>query len=351
MSITLGRNGHMENLLASEEVLQRAGIEFHPTDRGGDITYHGPGQIVGYPIFDLREWKRDVVAYVRAIEQVLIDALADFGIAGGRVTGLTGVWVDGAKDRRHRRAYQPLGDVARLCAERDHRSELLPVHRAVRADETGHFHGALGVQAHAGRSCRARWRHISAGYLNWRYRGPAGLRTVEERHMTDVVMPQMGESIVEGTLTKWLKKPGDHVERDEPLFEISTDKVDTEIPSPAAGTLSEVLVEEGKTSASIRWLRESTKAASARRLKPAARPAAAPPPQQPAAAAPRTGRASAAGSDTAAPPQDSSGDPPLDDLHHAAAPAPEAASRRSRRTAVAAGAQDGARIQHRSARR
>src|SRR4051794_41272994 len=65
--------------------------------------------------------------------------------------------------------------------------------------------------------------------------------------MTDVVMPQMGESIVEGTLTKWLKKPGERVERDEPLFEISTDKVDTEIPSPAAGTLSEVLVEEGAT--------------------------------------------------------------------------------------------------------
>src|ERR1051325_4214242 len=65
--------------------------------------------------------------------------------------------------------------------------------------------------------------------------------------MIDVVMPQMGESIVEGTLTKWLKKPGDHVERDEPLFEISTDKVDTEIPSPAAGTLAEIVIEEGKT--------------------------------------------------------------------------------------------------------
>src|SRR6266851_773024 len=65
--------------------------------------------------------------------------------------------------------------------------------------------------------------------------------------MIDVVMPQMGESIVEGTLTKWLKKAGDRVERDEPLFEISTDKVDTEIPSPAAGTLAEILVEEGKT--------------------------------------------------------------------------------------------------------
>jgi 2-oxoglutarate dehydrogenase E2 component (dihydrolipoamide succinyltransferase) len=65
--------------------------------------------------------------------------------------------------------------------------------------------------------------------------------------MMDVVMPQMGESIVEGTLTKWLKNAGDRVERDEPLFEISTDKVDTEIPSPSAGVLAEVLVEEGKT--------------------------------------------------------------------------------------------------------
>src|SRR5207253_1641128 len=78
-------------------------------------------------------------------------------------------------------------------------------------------------------------------------RGPIARARPENSFMTDVVMPQMGESIVEGTLTKWLKKPGDHVDRDEPLFEISTDKVDTEIPSPAAGTLAEVLVEEGKT--------------------------------------------------------------------------------------------------------
>jgi pyruvate dehydrogenase E2 component (dihydrolipoamide acetyltransferase) len=65
--------------------------------------------------------------------------------------------------------------------------------------------------------------------------------------MIDVVMPQMGESITEGTLTRWLKKPGEKIERDEPLFEISTDKVDTEIPAPAAGVLSEVLVQEGAT--------------------------------------------------------------------------------------------------------
>ncbi len=95
--ITLGRNGHMENLLAGEEVLARAGVSFHRTDRGGDITYHGPGQVVGYPILDLREWKRDVVAYVRGIEEVIIGALSDFGINGSRLAGATGVWVQGRK--------------------------------------------------------------------------------------------------------------------------------------------------------------------------------------------------------------------------------------------------------------
>ena len=90
--ITLGRNGHMENLLASTEVLRRMGVAFEETDRGGDITYHGPGQIVGYPVIDLREWKRDVVAYVRAMEQSIIDTLAGFGIESGREAGATGVW-------------------------------------------------------------------------------------------------------------------------------------------------------------------------------------------------------------------------------------------------------------------
>jgi len=111
--------------------------------------------------------------------------------------------------------------------------------------------------------------------------------------MTDVVMPQMGESIVEGTLTKWLKKPGERIERDEPLFEISTDKVDTEIPSPAAGTLAEILVEEGKTvginTVVARIEEGGAAAAKPAESKPAPAPAApaaqpaAPPAAQPAA--------------------------------------------------------------------
>ena len=95
--VTMGRNGHPENLLAQPEVLARSGIQFYETDRGGDVTYHGPGQIVGYPILDLREWKRDVHAYVRAVEEVIIDALAGFGIAAGREAGATGVWTSDGK--------------------------------------------------------------------------------------------------------------------------------------------------------------------------------------------------------------------------------------------------------------
>jgi lipoyl(octanoyl) transferase len=95
--ITLGRNGHLENLLASAEIMERAGISYFPTDRGGDVTYHGPGQLVAYPILDLREWHRDVGAFVRAVEQTIIDTLADYGIEAGRIPKLTGVWVDGRK--------------------------------------------------------------------------------------------------------------------------------------------------------------------------------------------------------------------------------------------------------------
>src|ERR1700726_2027015 len=97
--ITLGvrGDGGRSHILASPDQLVARGVEVHETGRGGDITYHGPGQIVGYPILDLKEWKRDVVAYVRAIELVIIDALAEFGIQAGRLEGCTGVWVNGRK--------------------------------------------------------------------------------------------------------------------------------------------------------------------------------------------------------------------------------------------------------------
>jgi lipoyl(octanoyl) transferase len=91
--ITLGRNGSRENLLASERVLAQKGVEFHATNRGGDITYHGPGQVVGYPVINLGAIRRDVVWYVRMLEEVMIRTCLDFGIEAGREVGKTGVWV------------------------------------------------------------------------------------------------------------------------------------------------------------------------------------------------------------------------------------------------------------------
>jgi lipoyl(octanoyl) transferase len=94
--ITLGRNANRANLLASEHVLRQKNVELHATNRGGDITYHGPGQIVAYPILNLDKIKRDVGWYVRTLEEAMIRVSADFGVTAYRVPGKTGIWVQAA---------------------------------------------------------------------------------------------------------------------------------------------------------------------------------------------------------------------------------------------------------------
>lgn len=94
---TLGRNARAQNVLLPEEALRARGFEVFETGRGGDVTYHGPGQIVGYPIVDLAPERKDVHRYVRDLEEVMIRTLADFGLAGRRIAKLSGAWVGDEK--------------------------------------------------------------------------------------------------------------------------------------------------------------------------------------------------------------------------------------------------------------
>jgi len=146
--ITLGRNAKSRNVLASPEQLTERGVEVFECDRGGDVTYHGPGQLVGYPIFDLRSFashggKRKTlgaVEFVRHLEEVLIRTCADFGVATGRIAGLTGVWTNPRSGERSRlavdiektptvsEAHMTLGEAAKIAAIGIHVSRGITSH-------------------------------------------------------------------------------------------------------------------------------------------------------------------------------------------------------------------------------
>lgn len=115
---TLGRSGKMDHLKVSDAELTEHGIQFFPINRGGDITFHGPGQLVGYPILDLDYFFNDVHKYVRSIEEVFIRVCADFGIEAGRIEGLTGVWIEG-RGRPEKR---------KICAIGVHMSRWVTLH-------------------------------------------------------------------------------------------------------------------------------------------------------------------------------------------------------------------------------
>ncbi|TFV92170.1 lipoyl(octanoyl) transferase LipB [Algoriphagus kandeliae] len=100
---TLGKSGKLENLLLDEEGLKTNEATFYKINRGGDITYHGPGQLVGYPILDLENFFTDIHKYLRFLEEAIIRTLAEYGIEAGRIEGLTGVWLDPIKQENPRK--------------------------------------------------------------------------------------------------------------------------------------------------------------------------------------------------------------------------------------------------------
>jgi lipoyl(octanoyl) transferase len=115
---TLGKSGSVDNLLLDEKGLNTEGVEFFKINRGGDITYHGPGQITGYPIFDLDYFFNDVHKYVRSLEEVIIRTLAEYGLEGMRIKEYTGVWFEGVGDKPKRK----------ICAIGVHLSRWVTMH-------------------------------------------------------------------------------------------------------------------------------------------------------------------------------------------------------------------------------
>ena len=128
---TLGRGGKREHLLADERELERLGATFVLTDRGGDITFHGHGQLVGYPIMDLKESQPDVHVYLRRLEEVIIRTVARFGIEGRRLEGLNRRLASAGKARRHWRACVAMGGVPWFRSQRHDRPQLLQSHSPV----------------------------------------------------------------------------------------------------------------------------------------------------------------------------------------------------------------------------
>jgi lipoate-protein ligase B len=140
-TLTIGRRGDSSAVLLDEEQLKARNVTVFETNRGGKVTYHGLGQVVGYPIINLSPDREDVHRYVRDLEEVLIRTMSDFGIDAFRIEGLTGVHTR-AESGGHRRPHRALGHDARLCAQRKHRSQLLRSDHRLRR-RAGNFDGRV----------------------------------------------------------------------------------------------------------------------------------------------------------------------------------------------------------------
>ncbi len=164
--ITLGRRADPANILADDATLQAAGVEVVPVERGGDVTYHGQGQLVGYPIMHLPGLGFGASDFMHALEEALMQALSGYGLATQRRPGVIGVWVDGQQDRRPGPAHSPRRHLSRPCAQRGPQHGALEPDRALwhprrRRDQPGR---RVGLCPRSGRGARVR-RHAPGAVL------------------------------------------------------------------------------------------------------------------------------------------------------------------------------------------
>lgn len=234
---TIGRRGASKNILAGAEVLAREGIQVFETDRGGDITYHGPGQIVGYPILDLNQHGRDVHRVIDLYEEVVINLLKGYGIEGYRLPGHPGVWSGGEKicaigiGVSNWVAFH--GFALNVNINLEHFSFIIPCGIAGRGVTS--MEKILGYKVEES-AASVELAGIFGRVFKLEMRGGFYM---------EVKLPFLAEGVDGCTVSFWHVSEGEHVEEGDDLVEMETSKAAFNVPSPCAGTVTEILVGEG----------------------------------------------------------------------------------------------------------
>lgn len=241
--ITLGRLAKKENVLASQKELDAKGIEVIKSSRGGDVTYHGPGQLTVYPLINLDFFKKDIHWFLRCLEEIVQKLLLAYGIKTERQSGFTGVWVNGKK-------------IASIGISVKNWITFHGLSINILKEDLANF-GLI-------RPCGMDIRMVSLeDLLNLKIESNelkdrlADIFKNEFREkecfkrggfsMIKVILPELSEGIDKATVSYWYYQPGNKVNEKDELVELTTDKATFNLPSPASGTLSQILISEGQT--------------------------------------------------------------------------------------------------------
>jgi lipoyl(octanoyl) transferase len=202
--ITQGRNGKREHLLVSENVLRQKGVEFFETSRGGDVTYHGPGQIVAYPILNLGAIRRDVVWYVRRLEEAMIRATAEFGIAALREAGKTGIWVgSGATAQIEERFFSPQAERFTASEPEGQKCRLAPLAMTGASGKAEKL-GAIGVHISRWVTSHGLAYNVSTDLRNFELIVPCGIADRKATSLEKLLGREVGLNEVRPKLAKHL---------------------------------------------------------------------------------------------------------------------------------------------------
>lgn len=235
---TLGRLAREDHILFAQDSIEKRGISIVRIDRGGEVTFHGPGQLVIYPIFRLDNWGRDLKVYLEKLEQVAIDLLKHFGIVANSISGKRGVWVEAKK-------IVSMGVGVR---------RWVSYHgMAVNVNTDLNFFQMIrpcGMDVQMTSICDIKGQPVDMGEFKVKvfdvFAKHFQLEYTRLLRMIEVKMPDLGEGIKKAIVSFWFFKVGDKVQKDEDIVEVTTDKATFNVAATTSGQLNKILVARGQ---------------------------------------------------------------------------------------------------------